>query len=182
MSLAGASSSSHFPRFRGFVYQQITGLTPGVTRRDPSPVIQVDGTYFVWYSRSTVDHTGYAATVWYATSTDGTHWEERDEAIGTGRVGAFDEHAVFTPTVLVATKRYYLFYTAVPEPFDATTRTAIGLAVADSPTGPWRRMSDEPVLLASDDPNDFDSMRVDDACLIARDGECWMYYKPGFPG
>jgi hypothetical protein len=99
-----------------------------------------------------------------------------------GTKGAFDEHAVFTPTILVAGSAYYLFYTAVPEPFTNDgggpngTKTAIGIATADSPNGPWRRRPD-PVLRPSSDPEWFDSMRVDDACLIVRGGEYWMYYK-----
>ena len=35
----------------------------------------------------------------------GLHWEERGQALGRGPHGAFDEHAVFTPTVLVAEGR-----------------------------------------------------------------------------
>jgi beta-xylosidase len=110
-------------------------------------------------------------------------WEERGEAVPKGARGAFDEHAVFTPTVLTAGGIYYLFYTAVPAPFTnddggpGGTRTCIGLAAAESPFGPWQRVSSEPVLRPSDNPDEFDSMRVDDACLIVRGGAYWMYYK-----
>jgi len=116
-------------------------------------------------------------------SRDGRTWQEQGEALPRGPRGAFDEHAVFTPSILIADGTYYLFYTAVPEPFNnnaggpAGTRTAIGLASAPSPTGPWMRASEEPVLRPSDDPKDFDSMRVDDSCLIVRGGQYWMYYK-----
>jgi hypothetical protein len=33
------------------------------------------------------------------------------------------------------------------------------------------------VLTVSDDPQAFDSYRVDDACLLVRDGAIWLYYK-----
>jgi hypothetical protein len=33
------------------------------------------------------------------------------------------------------------------------------------------------MLKNSDDPNDFDSHLVDDACLITREGKYWLYYK-----
>jgi hypothetical protein len=33
------------------------------------------------------------------------------------------------------------------------------------------------VLRPSDDPARFDSFRVDDACLLVRDGRYWMYFK-----
>jgi len=172
-----------FDRFGGFTYSDAVPFEQGVTRRDPSPVIRVDETYYVWYSRTRVSADGYSASVWYATSLDGLVWQEQGEALPKGAKGAFDEHAVFTPTILVAAGRYYLFYTAVPEPFTNDnggpkgTRTAIGVASADSPDGPWVRFDGNPVLRPSDDPEAFDSMRVDDAYFVVRNGECWMYYK-----
>jgi len=172
-----------FPRFDGFTYSPALGPEEGVTRRDPSPVIRIGDLYYAWYSRTETSPDGYSATLWWATSPDGHAWYERGEAVGRGPAGAFDEHAVFTPTILAAGGRYYLFYTAVPEPFTndnggpAGTRTAIGLAVADQPAGPWTRQGTDPVLRPSDDPGAFDSHRVDDTCLIARRGQFWMYYK-----
>jgi len=174
--------STPFSGFNGFTYSDAIPFEEGVTRRDPSPVIQVNGTYYVWYSRTEVSTDGYSASVWSATSPDGTTWQEKGEAIPKGPKGAFDEHAVFTSTILVADGEYYLFYTAVPEPFNNDnggskgTRTAIGVASSNSPRGPWHRLAD-PVLLPSDDPEVFDSMRIDDTCLILRNGEYWMYYK-----
>ncbi len=165
-----------------FTYTDAIPYEKGVTRRDPSPVIKVNDLYYVWYSRTPVTPDGYTASVWYATSPDGYAWTEQGEAVPKGAAGAFDEHAAFTPTILVAAGKYYLFYTAVPEPFTNdnggpnATRTAIGLAIADHPDGPWERLG-TPVLRPSDDHEDFDSMRIDDTCLVVRDGRYWMYYK-----
>ncbi len=154
----------------------------GVTRRDPSPVIRVGDLYHVWYSKSITDSSGYAATVWWATSPDGLKWTERGRAIGKGPDDAWDAHGVFTPTILVAEGRYWLYYTAVPKPFTnrgpdgEPTPTAIGVASADRPEGPWTKFKGNPVLRPGPD-GDFDSCRVDDACFIVRDGEYRMYYK-----
>lgn len=151
-----------------------------MTRRDPSPVIPVGELYHVWYSRNTQAAHGFTATVWHATSPDGLKWSEQGEAIGRGGAGSFDECGVFTPSILVAQGRYHLFYTAMPRAWHEhpdTTRGAIGLAVADLPDGPWRKVGDRPVLETSDDVADFDSLRVDDTCFIVRDGRYWMYYK-----
>ena len=175
--------SNPFPAFDGFRYSAAISFEKGVTRRDPSPVIRVDDAYYVWYSRTPHSASGYTASIWYATSVDGRRWEEQGEALPKGKKDAFDEHAVFTPTILVAAGKYFLFYTAVPEPFDNDrggpkgTRTAVGVASADSPRGPWVRCAGHPILRPSDDPDAFDSMRVDDTCLVARNGEYWMYYK-----
>ena len=165
-----------------FSYETIIDYEPGVTRRDPSPVIRVGDLYYVWYTKATRDPSGYFGTIWYATSPDGHSWREVGEALGTGDAGAWDEHAVFTPTILVAGGRYYLFYTAVPSPFTndnggpGATPTAIGVASSDSPDGPWARCAGSPVIRPGEG-DAFDSHRVDDACCVVREGRIWLYYK-----
>jgi hypothetical protein len=172
-----------------FAFSPVTGIgyEPGICRRDPSDVIQVGDTWYVWYSRVSQSEelypSGYNATVWYATSQDAGHsWLEEGEAIGRGRPGAFDSFGVFTPNILAHDGRFYLFYTAVAAGFDNRTytdinRTAIGLAVADSPDGPWERRVGEPVLQSTRNPGKFDSFRVDDTCFVKREARFWMYYK-----
>jgi len=156
------------------------GPEKGVMRRDPSDVIKVGDLYYVWYSRGPQAH-GYNATVWYATSADGHTWTEKGEALARGPEGSWDEQSVFTPNILVAEEKCWLFFTAVAKPFfnsgPKITKTAIGIAVSDSPDGPWKKLDNNPILSASDDPKRFDSLRVDDACLIVRDGKYWLYYK-----
>jgi hypothetical protein len=175
-------------------YSPAVGLGPesGVMRRDPSDIIRtrkisydfervrIVDTYYCWYTKSHVSH-GYDATIWYATSTDGRVWEEKGEALPRGPEGGWDAQSVFTPNILVAEDRYWLFYTGVPKPFNnkgnKVTKSAIGIAVAESPDGPWAKLSTNPALRCSGRVLDFDSMRVDDACLIVRDGKYWLYYK-----
>ena len=165
-----------------FTYSDLPGLEPSATvmRRDPSDVIKVGDDYFVWYTKGAVFH-GYDSTIWYATSRDGHTWTERGEALVRGGKDSWDEQSVFTPSILMGEGKYWLFFTAVPKPFtnegDRVTKSAIGVAVADQPEGPWKKLSHNPVLRTSDDPAHFDSMRVDDACLIVREGKYWLYYK-----
>lgn len=165
-----------------FSYRVAIDFEPGVTRRDPSPVIKHGDTYYVWYSKATHDPSGYFATLWYATSRDGLNWREQGEALAAGEPGAWDDHAVFTPTILVAHDCYFLFYTAVPEPFDNDsggpngTPTAIGAALADSPDGPWRRFEGNPILRPGKG-DEVDSHRIDDACILVRESMYWLYYK-----
>jgi beta-xylosidase len=156
------------------------GPTSGVMRRDPSDIIQVGDLYYIWYTKGAAN-SGYDATIWYATSPDGHAWTEKGEALTRGPKGSWEEQSVFTPNILAAKEKYWLFYTAVPKPFvnsgPKITKTAIGLAVSDSPNGPWSKLETNPILRASDDPKDFDSLRIDDACLIICGGKYWMYYK-----
>ncbi len=156
------------------------GPTSKVMRRDPSDIIQVGGIYYIWYTKGAMN-SGYDATIWYATSTDGHSWTEMGEALARGPKGSWEEQSVFTPNILVAKEKYWLFYTAVPKPFENSgpgiTKTALGIAVSDSPNGPWSKLETNPILRASDDPEHFDSLRIDDSCLIVRGGKYWLYYK-----
>ncbi len=162
----------------GFEYSEAIGLgyEPGVTRRDPSCVIRVDGLFHVWYTKTPYGPSGYDATVWHATSEDGIRWEERGEALPRGAEGEWDEQSVFTPNILVADGRFFLFYTSVEKPYTEEALTAIGVAYASSPDGPWMKFDENPVL-GTGPKGSWDSHRVDDSCLIVREGLYWLYYK-----
>ena len=70
-----------------FCYKELKGdlgYQEGVTRRDPSSVIQVGGEYYVWYTKSVGETKGFIegkpsvkvfpwdyAEIWYAKSWDG---------------------------------------------------------------------------------------------------------------
>jgi len=126
------------------------GFETGTMRRDPSDVIKVDDLYYVWYSKGTISP-GYDATVWYATSKDGHEWTEKGMALD-----------------MVAEGKYWLFYTGTSnnfheKPFNPDSK--IGIAVSDSPNGPWERLATNPALSNSPNVADFDSHLVDDACF-----------------
>jgi len=173
-----------------FNYTNITGIghEPGCTRRDPSDVILVENTYYVYYTKVYGTSPGYWGTVWCASSRDkGYSWNEEGEVLGKGDHGAFDSQATFTPNIIRANNKYYLFYTGVkptPDRIDGkfennstTDITAIGLAMAESPIGPFTRIYKNPVLEVSGQKENFDSYRVDDSSLLFRDDKYWLYYK-----
>lgn len=174
-----------------FSYAEITGVGKDsvYNRRDPSDVIKVGNKYYVYYTRmNSPIRSGYWGTIWYATSEDeGYTWQEQAMALGLGAAGEFDSHSVFTPNILAHRGKYYLYYTAVqPTPGNANQEfennsindfTAIGLAVAVSPDGPFERITNNPILEVSADTTDFDSYRIDDASLLVKEEKIWMYFK-----
>ena len=117
-------------------YSPATGIGPqkGIMRRDPSDIIRVGDQFYVWYSKGQVSN-GYDATIWYATSPDGHNWTEKGESLARGVEGAWDAQSVFTPNIVVAKGKYWIFYTGVPKPFDKDTPTAIGSAVVEITRG-----------------------------------------------
>jgi len=170
------------------------GYEKGVTRRDPSDIIKVGQTYYIYYTKIPDAEPKYwgagywGASVWCAKSEDeGFSWIEVGEMLDLGKKGKWDSQAVFTPNILYADGKYYLYYTGVkPTPGNADGEfennnisdiTAIGVAISDSPTGPFQRITNEPMLKVSVEPEKFDSYRVDDASLLYRNGLYWMYYK-----
>ncbi|MCB4807853.1 family 43 glycosylhydrolase [Tamlana sp. 62-3] len=174
-----------------FTYSEVTGIGKDsvYNRRDPSDIIKVNDTYYVYYTRMDKPvRSGYWGTIWYATSTDEGHtWKEQGMALGLGEEGAFDSHSVFTPNILAYKGKYYMYYTGVqPTPGNpnkkfegnsTTDFTAIGVAVADSPEGPFKRPKNNVVIAHSEVSSDFDSYRVDDASLLVKDEKIWLYYK-----
>jgi hypothetical protein len=99
-----------------FKYDEVTGIghEAGLTRRDPSDIIKVGNTCYVYYTKIYGRAPGYWGTVWYATSIDeGYTWEEQGEILGIGAKDMFDSQATFTPNILFANGKYFLYYTGV---------------------------------------------------------------------
>ena len=177
-------STSEF--YTTFKYSRLTGIgkEAGLTRRDPTTVLRIDGAYYVWYTRRKTakdrDHRNRPphrvqswdapvfdwdlAEIWYATSKDGFHWEEQGLAVRRGPKDAYDGRSVFTPDVLMTGDKFYLYYQAVDYPYRTRTRNTVGMSWADSPDGPWRR-ADAPVLVPGEpgewlgDEEDNDEVR-----------------------
>lgn len=177
---------------------------PNVSRRDPSKVLKVDNVFYTWYTRTTGEAVGFGtgdpnakvfpwdqAEIWYATSKDGYHWQEKGRALGTGDVGQFDDRSVFTPEVLAHQGMFYLVYQAIKAPYLNRTKNTVAMAYSSSPDGPWRKL-DAPILTASDtgewagtqdnrflvkSQGDFDSHKVHDPTLLFYRDKFYLYYK-----
>ncbi len=175
-----------------------------VTRRDPSAVLEIDGTYYTWYTRGTGPVPGFntgdpeakifpwdKCDIWYGTSTDGYTWKEEGPAVLRGPKGTFDDRSVFTPEIFAHDGKYYLVYQAVKAPYVVRVKNTVAMAVADNPRGPWRKL-DEPILRPTDNgiwrgdvdnrflvhkKGDFDSHKVHDPTLIYFKGKFMLYYK-----
>ena len=160
------------------------GAEDGVMRRDPSDIIKVGNTYYVWYTKG-YQPDGYNATVRYATSPDGPAWTEKGEALVRGPRASWDEQSVFTPNILIAEGRYWLFYTAVSKPFthvgNKVTKTAIGAGPAgiqpayQGPQVSFDRPELSPCLARSADAN---SPKDTEALAIIQPGKEMLRSRP----
>lgn len=164
-------------KLEGIGYDQRFG------RQDPSNVIKLGDTYHVYTSKFT-GNTPYTGVIGHATSIDGVHWKEQDDALAKGPADAWDNYGVLTPYVMAYKGKYYLYYTSSRELSGESwairgpnSGRHIGLAIADSPNGPWQKLP-EPVLSPGRE-GEWDSYLVDDAHVIVRAGKFWLYYKGG---
>lgn len=176
----GKSFSQSNQKLVTAIYTPIEALGPeeGIKRGDPSDIIKVGSLYYVWYWKVGIN---VRWATWYATSSDGFTWTEKGEALPPGKEGSWDDEGCFTPGILIANGKYYLFYSGVNNPYREKdlekSKTRIGIAISNSPDGPWTKLSTNPIMVPSNDKTQFDSHRIDDASIIVRDGKYWLYYK-----
>ncbi len=184
-----------FTKLDGFEFEK------GVERYYPSSVIDVGGTYYMWYSKpqpntevvgpnSANDSTRAfhwdLSEIWYATSSDGFKWEEQGRAVKRGAAGRYDHRSIFNPDILIAEGKYYLVYQAAASLSDARWGKAfkiagdfvpnvLGMAVAESPNGPWLAL-DKPILTPG--PEDaWDGEVVHEPTFFVKGGQYFLYYK-----
>jgi len=99
----GDSANELYSNFR---YSRVTGIgnEVNVSRRDPTTIINVDGTYYVWYTRrdNNIPPAGLEgqtdtipavdwdlADIWYATSQNGFDWTEQGMAVSRAPKGEY---------------------------------------------------------------------------------------------
>ena len=193
-----------FVQFRMHDLQGDFAYEEGVARRDPSAIITINDTMFVYFTKSTGETAGFGtgdpeakvfpwdkSEVWYATSTDGWEWEEQGLAVGRGSPGAYDDRSVFTPEILMHEGKFILVYQTVKAPYVNRVKNQIGMAISTSPHGPFEKL-DAPILSPSDDgewlgdedtrfkvvkQGSFDSHKVHDPTLMYFNDRYYLYYK-----
>ncbi|MHC4330201.1 MAG: glycoside hydrolase family 117 protein [Planctomycetota bacterium] len=182
--------------FSNFKYSRLEGFSrePNVSRRDPSKVIRVDGTYYVYYTcrrtegppagpkkaTDTIPSRDWdLAEVWYATSKDGFRWKERGPAVKRPPKGRFGWRSNCTPDILVFKSKYYLYYQAYSVVIEGGDTCPVTVAEANSPGGPFRALG-RPVV-SPGDPDDWDCSCIHDPFPLIYKGKIYLYYK-GSPG
>ena len=106
-------------------------------------------------------------------------------------VSYWDGMTTHNPTVIEKDGKYYLYYMGTTGPVDLKRPTSmqrsdwweyrnnqrIGVAVADTPEGPWQRF-DKPVLDVSDKPGAYDELMTSNPAVTYNDeGKVIMTYK-----
>ena len=149
-----------------------------------------DGKYHIFYSRwprklghlAWVTHSEVAHAV---SDTPFGPWKHHDVALPARGTNFWDGSCTHNPTILRLGQCFYLYYMGnrgdgvVKSPLNWTHRNhqRIGVAVADSPDGPWQRR-EQPVLDISSDTNASDAQLVTNPSVTTRPGGgVLMIYK-----
>jgi len=110
-------------------YGEVIDLPGAFMAADPT-VIEVDGTWYIYPTTTTVSVECWSSTNFEAWDYEGVVW-------GPGEPGAWNDAKVWAPDVFQQEGLFYLYYTA---------NMKIGVAVADDPTGPFADVYDHPLL------------------------------------
>lgn len=143
-----------------------------------APIYDKDGRVHVFYSRWPAR---YGMSGWISKCEIAHAVADRPEGpytyletVVAPRPGYWDATSCHNPHIQYVDGKYCLFYMGNS---DGKTRTKrIGMAVADSLGGPWTRM-DQPLLEVASDGSWDDHCTTNPAFLKHPNGEYWLYYK-----
>lgn len=135
-----------------------------------------EGKYHMWYG-GTRDPELYSASIGYATSTDGIHWQKdtlNNPVFTKGSVRSWDDTWVYKPFVLYIDGTFHLWY-------DAWNGTAdqVRIGHATSPDGiTWARDPNNPVLSYGSSQS-WDYPRVEGSSVFYDGNTYHMWYSGG---
>jgi len=151
-----------------------------------APVMTEDGRVHLFYSRWESRY-GFApawaqhSEVAYAVAEAwGRPFRHVNVALPARGPAFWDGSVTHNPNVFRANGKFYLYYNGnVGDGVYATHRNhqRVGLAVAEKPEGPWKRL-DRPIVDVSPDPKAFDALCVTNpAACLRPDGSVLLIYK-----
>lgn len=137
-------SSSRLPQLefeRDPTYPLLLGHT------EPEAIKVGDVIYMYYRDDSNRTSNGSRISV-MSSNDDGLSWNELGIILTRSSSSRWDNAEVIAPSVLSENGKYYLYYEGGST--EQTGRRAIGVAISDSPTGPFLKHPDNPIITASD--------------------------------
>ncbi len=162
----------------------------GIYNYCPSVMTEPDGTRYIYYctnkdSYKVIDYVGCRRGT---PNADGSYsWSEETLVLAPSAEGAWDAHHTCDPTVIKGVFRYNgAEYTYLMAYLGCTSydnqENKIGLAVANSPMGPFIKVGDAPLVDFKLDPSSkVFQWGVGQASLVSIDksGKVWLFYTRG---
>ncbi|WP_443060537.1 family 43 glycosylhydrolase [Streptomyces sp. NBC_00459] len=138
-------------------------VLPGLTA-DPN-IVRFGDTYYI--SPTTDGFAGWSGTQFKAySSKDLVHWQDHGVILDLGPDVSWADTRAWAPTAAERNGKYYLYYSA---------DTNIGVAVSDSPTGPFRDPLGKPLIARGA----YTGQMIDPAVFTDDDGKQYLYWGNG---
>lgn len=140
---------------------------------DPAARVFNDRVYVYLTDDQSNDGTYWNSTVWHAISSPNlVDWKDEGSVLSLSAFAWAKKFAAWAPDVVLKAGKYYFF-----APID---RHQIGVAVSDSPTGPFTDAIGAPLVDKARDLNVGDEP-IDPAVFIDDDGQAYMYFGTRIP-
>ncbi|NEA64781.1 family 43 glycosylhydrolase [Streptomyces sp. SID12488] len=138
-------------------------VLPGLNA-DPN-IVRFGDTFYIY--PTTDGFEGWSGTQFKAySSTDLVHWKDHGVILDLGPDISWADSRAWAPAMEEKNGKYYFYFCA-----DAN----IGVAVSDSPTGPFKDALGKPLLKAGDHPGQM----IDPAVFTDDDGQSYLYWGNG---
>ncbi|MEU5276962.1 family 43 glycosylhydrolase [Streptomyces asoensis] len=138
-------------------------VLPGLAA-DPN-IVRFGDTFYMYPTTDGFD--GWSGTQFKAySSTDLVHWTDHGVILDLGPDVSWADSRAWAPTIAEKNGKYYFYYCA-----DAN----IGVAVSDSPTGPFKDALGKPLLKAGQ----YSGQMIDPAVFTDDDGRSYLYWGNG---
>lgn len=138
-------------------------VLPGLNA-DPN-IVRFGDTFYLY--PTTDGFEGWSGTQFKAySSTDLVHWTDHGVVLDLGPDVSWADSRAWAPTIAEKDGKYYFYFCA-----DAS----IGVAVSDSPTGPFEDALGQPLLKAGT----YSGQMIDPAVLTDDDGRSYLYWGNG---
>ncbi|MFJ3306340.1 family 43 glycosylhydrolase [Streptomyces sp. NPDC086549] len=138
-------------------------VLPGLNA-DPN-IVRFGDTFYIYPTTDGYD--GWSGTQFKAySSTDLVHWTDHGVILDLGPAVSWADSRAWAPTIAEKDGKYYFYFCA-----DAN----IGVAVSDSPTGPFKDVLGKPLLKAGQ----YSGQMIDPAVFTDDDGQSYLYWGNG---
>jgi beta-xylosidase len=138
-------------------------VLPGVNA-DPN-IVRFGDTFYIY--PTTDGFPGWSGTQFKAySSTDLVHWKDHGVILDLGPDVSWADSRAWAPTMAEKNGKYYFYYSA-----DAN----IGVAVSDSPTGPFKDPLGKPLIARGA----YTGQMIDPAVFTDDDGQTYLYWGNG---
>ena len=140
----------------------LTWTNPIIDAAGADPfILNAEGKYWLYATGKAKD--GRHIPIW--SSVDLVEWQYEAHAVANGGEGAWNQFNFWAPEVLHYDNRYWIYYSAKHTKDDKNHSNRLGVAVSDTPAGPFEDLG--PLI---------DHAALDGSPFLDDDGQLWMYY------